>query len=345
MADDRPVDRFRLELAGENLWLAAAEATSVVTTLAGAIVSTDLERRPPSLDLVLASADAAYEVTHRVALARRLLHLLGEWEEGGAAAWASSIGATGVRAEFRSMPSRGKGGLGSVYDPIVGAFRRSGGVVDLTRPVRRFVLEDRPPDRVAAWEVLGEVDRAAFAARRMPRLPFRRPVSLDPRLARAAVNLARVRPGDRLIDPFVGTGALAAEAALVGVRISGVDRDPKMVAGALRNFAYLGVNAEQLVVGDAAESFAPSPGARWDAIVTDPPYGRASGAGGERTEHLLARVLPRWAELVKPSGRVVVVVPGGPDPLSPPWRRVVSVADRVHRSLTREFRVYARVDQ
>jgi hypothetical protein len=35
-------------------------------------------------------------------------------------------------------------------------------------------------------------------------------------------------------------------------------------------------------------------------------------------------------------------VPGGPDPLPAPWTRVVSIPDRVHRSLTREFRVYER---
>ncbi|HUI38863.1 MAG TPA: DNA modification methylase, partial [Thermoplasmata archaeon] len=79
-----------------------------------------------------------------------------------------------------------------------------------------------------------------------------------------------------------------------------------------------------------------------DAVVTDPPYGRASGTHGERPELLVSRVLPRWAEKVRAGGRVVVVLPGGPDPLGPPWRRVYSIPDRVHRSLTREFRVFER---
>ncbi|HTT35992.1 MAG TPA: hypothetical protein VMH78_09045, partial [Thermoplasmata archaeon] len=80
----------------------------------------------------------------------------------------------------------------------------------------------------------------------------------------------------------------------------------------------------------------------FDALVTDAPYGRSSSSGGEPPGALLARALSRWTSRVRPEGRIVVVVPGGDDPLPPPWRRSLSIPDRVHRSLTREFRLFRR---
>ena len=176
--------------------------------------------------------------------------------------------------------------------------------------------------------------------RRMPRLPFRRPVSLPPRLGRAAANLARVREGSRVLDPFLGTGALLAEAGLLGAHLYGIDRDPEMVRGALRNLAHLGVGAEELIVGDAAEVEFEDPQVRFDAVLTDAPYGRSSSTGGEPVRRLVQQVVPRWAHRLAPGGRVVLIVPKGSPEMSGIGRLVGCPALRVHRSLTREFRVY-----
>ncbi|MCI4361426.1 MAG: hypothetical protein L3J91_06940, partial [Thermoplasmata archaeon] len=212
---------------------------------------------------------------------------------------------------------------------IAAAYRAGGGTIDLERPDRRFWIEEAVGRPLRVFEEIGVVDRRSFDRRRMPKLPYQRPVSLPPRLGRAAANLAELRPGDPVVDPFVGTGALLLEAGLLGAR-------------AVRNLARFGVEAERLVVADAAETFSPASGEGWAAVLTDPPYGRASGTDGEPPEELVARVLPRWAKLVRPGGCVTMVCPGGPDPLPEPWVRVLSVPDRVHRSLTRDFRVYRR---
>jgi tRNA (guanine10-N2)-dimethyltransferase len=221
-------------------------------------------------------------------------------------------------------------------------WKDAGGAIDLENPDHRFWMVPRP-ERTPLWlEEAAPVDRRAASSRRISALPFRRPVGLDPRLARAAANLARVRLGGRVVDPFVGTGALLAEAALLGARVVGIDRDPTMIRGALRNFAHLGVTAEAMVAGDSGEvEFTGSLGP-FDAVLSDLPYGRASGTGGEDSARLARRVLPRWADRVRPGGRVVLVLPGGEDPVASPWSRVLSVSLRVHRSLTREFRVYER---
>ncbi|MFZ0698669.1 MAG: methyltransferase domain-containing protein, partial [Thermoplasmata archaeon] len=222
------------------------------------------------------------------------------------------------------------------------AFRRGGGHISLAHPDLRIWIAEGPegPDRYL--EELASVDRARFETRRISRLPFQRPVGLDPRLARAAANLARIRPGDRVIDPFVGTAALLAEAGLLGARLYGIDIDPTMIRGALQNLAHLGIHAEELTVGDAGRLGTEAGVEPFDALLTDPPYGRASATGEEGGAALMARVLPVWASRVREGGRVVVIVPGGPDPLPPPWGRVLSIPLRVHRSLTREFRVYER---
>ena len=332
-----------VELSGENPRLAEAELDGALRALGG--------RRGPSSGGPLLAGYAAVELETdellaalpgRLALARRVLRPYPERTLTGLEARLRAEGAHGASAAFRPVAA--------VRGPIVSrsalrladAYRTGGGAIRLDSPDRRFWVDERPDRALEVFEEIGAVDRRALERRRMPRLPYQRPVSLPPRLGRVAANLAAIRPGDAVVDPFVGTGALLLEAALLGARVSGVDRSVAMVRGALQNLASFSVHPERLDVADAAEAFGPPGGGGWAAVLTDPPYGRASGSGGESPEALVARVLPRWAERVRSGGRVVVVVPGGPDPLPEPWVRTVSVADRVHRSLTREFRVYER---
>jgi tRNA (guanine10-N2)-dimethyltransferase len=323
-----------VELAGEAIELARAEVAGAAEAVGGSI--------PPysegSADLVevdLPSDDTGRRFADRLAMSRRCVVRLGPIDQyESVARVAAATHATAAVRRF-GRPSSGS------HDPQVQSFGRAyvegGGQIDLDRPQRRFWLSAE-----GVYEEVGRVDRSAVARRRMPALPFQRPVSLPPRFARAAANLARVRSGDRVVDPFLGTGALLAEAGLLGARLFGLDRDPSMVRGALQNLSHLGLAAEELVVGDAGSADLGSAGPTFDAVLTDPPYGRSSSTGGEAAAELVARVLPRWAERVRPGGRVVVVVGDGSEPLGPSWERRVSVPVRVHRSLTREFRVYER---
>lgn len=324
-----------VELAGEAPDLARAEAVGAAEALGGRPVPSGLE---PLLALELPDEAAVGRLGARVALARRCLIAVRPDEPLSAALAAE--GAGGSSAAFRRL-GRSPGGADESVVAAGRMYRSGGGTIDLERPERRYWLFGRPGLGDALLLEVAAVDRAQSALRRMPLLPFQRPVSLPPRLARAAANLARVRPGDRVLDPFLGTGALLAEAALLGARVYGIDRDPEMVRGALRNFAHLGVEATGLVEGDAG-SVDFSSDVPFDALLTDPPYGRASSTGGEGPSEVVGRVLPRWAERVRPGGRLVVVAPAGAPALPPPWTARVRVPVRVHRSLTREFRAYER---
>ncbi len=332
--------RAYVEPSGESPALAREETVAAAVALGGRAASTDDPRSlAPLIAVELPARSDAERLGARLGLSRRTLLPLTESE--AALPDARSIGDPG-RFAVRRLGRPSSGGTDPAVLAVGQALVARGGTVDLDRPSRRFWIVRDAAGGDHLMEEAAATDRRSVADRRMPRLPFQRPVSLPPKLGRAAVNLARVRDGDLVVDPFLGTGALLVEAGLLGAQLCGVDADPEMVRGALRNFAHFGLSPRALVEGDAGTvELAPELGP-FAAVVTDPPYGRASRTGGEEAAELVGRVLPRWAERVRAGGRVVVVLPGGPDPLSPPWRRVVSVPVRVHRSLTREFRVYER---
>ena len=332
--------QYWIELSGENLDLAAAEASGAAESVGGRIVS-EPTTSPHVRFAELPSDDSARSVAERLALARRVVRT---WSDQHPKAILRRFGDRGHErqgASFRAVGQSGGFQDGEFPGDCVRAFRDAGGTVDLENPTHRFwfLSLDR---KTLVGEEVAAVDRRKFADRRMPKLPFRRPVSLPPRLGRVVVNLARIRSGDSVVDPFLGTGALALEAALLGARVTGVDRDLSMVRGAVQNFSAIGVGPERLVADDAESVAHQFDDRAFHALVTDPPYGRASSSGHELPAALMARVLSAWAPKVRLRGRIVVVVAGGPDPLPPEWTRVLLVRDRVHRSLTREFRVYER---
>ncbi len=327
--------RIAVELSGESPDLGRAEAIAAAEALGGHAVEASEDGSLTAVDLP--SDGDAVRLADRLALARRCLRPVGRRDGADVVFRALPAGST---AAVRRLGRPTSGGQDEEVRRLGRAIVEAGGRIDLERPEHRFWI--RPGADPVLYEECGTVDRATPARRRMPTLPFQRPVSLPPRLARVAANLARIRPGDRVVDPFVGTGALLAEAGLLGARLYGVDRDPEMVRGALRNLTHLGVGAEEMIVGDAGTVAFPSGGTGFDAVLTDPPYGRASSTGGEDGSALVARVLPRWAAAVRPGGRVVVILGAESEPLGGEWRRELSVPVRVHRSLTRRFCVYRR---
>ena len=106
----------------------------------------------------------------------------------------------------------------------LGARLAPGRVVDVHGPdvvVRAFLTADRVLVGVEAWH-----NDPKVLARRHARLrPHSSPVSLEPRIARAVVNLGRLRPGQTVYDPMCGTGGLLLEAADMGLRAVGSDVD------------------------------------------------------------------------------------------------------------------------
>ncbi len=106
-----------------------------------------------------------------------------------------------------------------------------------------------------------------FEARKPHTRPFHKPVSLQPRLARAMVNLLGAKPG-KIHDPCCGTGGIVLEAALLGHEVSGSDCDIEMVNGSKMNLVAAGHATVDIVEQDVFYIKK-----QYDSIVTDLPYG------------------------------------------------------------------------
>ncbi|MGB9964471.1 TIGR01177 family methyltransferase [Halobacterium hubeiense] len=170
-----------------------------------------------------------------------------------------------------------------------------------------------------------------FGERKPTDRPFFQPGSMDPLLARALCNLARVRPGDVVLDPMCGTGGVLIEAGLLGARPLGTDAQSKMVAGASENLAAY---VPDFDVARADATRLPLRDGAADAVVFDAPYGRQSKVETHELADLVAGAL---AEARRVADRCVLVADRD-------WREQARAAGwtvaerferRVHRSLTR----------
>lgn len=212
--------------------------------------------------------------------------------------------------------------------------------VDLTNP-EHTVLATLSGGKVFVGLLLGSVDRSKFLSREIPRRPFSHPASMRPKLARAMVNMGRVRPGDVMLDPFVGAGGIALEALEIGAFVLGCDIDERMVLGAERNLTHYGFRESyRLWVCDAMNL--ELDGAA-DSIVTDPPYGRASSSRRVDARKLVLRFTEKSRDLLKPGGYLTIAAPlefGLDEYMEEVGYEIVDVVDyREHKRLTRRIAV------
>lgn len=182
-----------------------------------------------------------------------------------------------------------------------------------------------------------ETDKSTFEARKSEYRPFSLPISLHPKMARALVNLTGVRQGEKLLDPFCGTGGILIEAAMIGARPVGCDIDERMISGTKKNLAHYGFNDVETHICDVSEIAGKLN--RVDAIATDPPYGRAASTRKESISSLYQRAFQSFSEVLKPGRRLAIVLPDTKHlKLCPGSLKLLeSYSVRVHRSLTRHF--------
>ena len=157
--------------------------------------------------------------------------------------------------------------------------------VDLDNPdeiVRVYVREDE----YIIGRLVEDINRSIFEKRKNQNRPYSSPVSLDPVLARVLVNLTGVKPGEKLLDPFCGTGGILIEAGLCGVDVYGADMQKEMVKGTRENLEEYGIirhNIKQSKIQEVANVFEDS----FEAVVTDLPYGKASKTEGDPVQDFL----------------------------------------------------------
>ena len=324
--------RVLVELSAEHETLPLAELRAVVALQGGRVASVD------GATALVEGADPRF-LARRLALAHGVME---HWWSGPAADLVPALSGRDAGGSFAVRPRRLEGAQPdvSLTDLARGLGAALRGRVDLKRPevdVRVLLAGEAHVGRLVA-----EVDRKAFEARHVKHRAHFAPVSLHPRYARTLVNLAQVREGERAADPFCGTGGLLLEAGLVGARVLGGDLDPRMAAGTRAELDRLGIRDAQVAEHDVGEL--PEWAPQVDAVVSDPPYGRSSTTNREAMDKLYDRFFAAAHEALRPGGRLALIFPS--DALrqraAQTFRLVEAHDQRVHRSMTRHWAVYAR---
>ncbi|HSW81093.1 MAG TPA: DNA methyltransferase [Candidatus Saccharimonas sp.] len=88
---------------------------------------------------------------------------------------------------------------------------------------------------------------------------------LPPKLAQIMLNLAQVQPGQRVLDPFCGTGVVLQEATLMGCQVYGTDLQPRMIDFTRANLEWLAKKYDRALSPtlDVADATA----ARWQSPI------------------------------------------------------------------------------
>jgi len=133
--------------------------------------------------------------------------------------------------------------------------------VDLRQPDNRIIITGDYIGRLL-WS-----NPKDFLQRKPHMRPFMHPSSLDPKLAKAMVNMLGISNGT-VMDPFCGSGGLLIEAGLMGFRVVGYDIEKKMLQGCEKNLKHYGIKDYQLKLKNALTMD------KYKHIVTDMPYGR-----------------------------------------------------------------------
>ncbi|MBO3769924.1 MAG: DNA methyltransferase [Thermoproteota archaeon] len=148
-------------------------------------------------------------------------------------------------------------------------------------------------------------DRRKVFSRSGGTRPFFHPSSLKAELARAMLNLARVRRGSIVLDPFSGTGTILVEAYELQAIPVGLEIDPAMAYPSIRNYKWFGAVGVCQILGDARCM----PLRSVDAIVTDPPYGRRASTHGLDSLKVYEEFIKNAAGVLRKSGRMVLLAP------------------------------------
>lgn len=168
-------------------------------------------------------------------------------------------------------------------------------------------------------------------SRRQQRL-YNPGAALKANVACALLRLAGVERG-RLLDPFCGSATIPIEAARLhpGLEIEASDYSPRAVEGARTNLEAEGLEARvALACRDMADLAGLHAAGRFDALVTNPPFGVRLGRGLNFSA-FYARFLDAAAHLLRPGGRLVFLA----------WKR--GLIDKANRPARRFRRLHVRV--
>jgi len=147
-------------------------------------------------------------------------------------------------------------------------------------------------------------------------------ISTSPKVCRTLLTLAGARPGDTVLDPFCGTGTILMEAAMLGMKVIGIDTEGNQVQGTKSNLIWFGKDSGQqvdfeVIRGDARE-LANLVTRQVDAVAFEPSLGPIYSSKPHREDAetnirdltvLYRTVLNQIAQVLRPDGRVAMTIP------------------------------------
>ena len=155
--------------------------------------------------------------------------------------------------------------------------------------------------------------------------------------AALVTRAAAIRPGDTVLEPSAGTGALAGFALRVGGKpmLNEIDPFRRVLLEAIFDTQVTGFDAEHI---DDLLTAPELPG----VIIMNPPF--ASSVDRSRDRHIAAKHLVSAAKRLAPGGRLVAIMPMGFSPKrdAAHWARASAIA-KPRLALTIPGHVYAKL--
>jgi tRNA (guanine10-N2)-dimethyltransferase len=332
------ISPFLFELSGEHPTLPYAEALACVEA---ECQTWEILGSGPGYVIFRFDGGNASRIANRIALTHRIGAYLGSCDLPGIEQFLDGLALPEGSVSVRAKKVENHQPDIDIHGLVIrcGRILTRGRVVDLDDadvPVRVLVS-----DRLHFFTVDQEIDRKQFDIRKVGERPFFSPISLHPRYARTLVNLARVKRGQTVLDPFCGTGGILIEASMIGAKVLGSDIAEEMAHGCVANLEHFHAPFERVEVsdiGDIASVFG-----KVDVVATDPPYGRSASLWKEGKSSLYGRAMDAFVDTVRSGGRVGVVFPGPLDHARDELDLKGSHVQRVHRSLSRHYYDFTRL--
>lgn len=171
-------------------------------------------------------------------------------------------------------------------------------------------------------------NKDSFNLRKTHLKPAPHPSGIDPRIARAMINLASAKT--EVLDPFCGAGGILEEAKLLDLNILGTDISWKMI-----KLARVNLKDEKGLFRMSALSW----NKKVECVVTDLPYGKNSKLSKD-LNLLITEFLEHYHHLTT---RMVVCVPNTYDlatiAKNKGWSVLIFFDIYVHGTLTRRIHV------
>jgi tRNA (guanine10-N2)-dimethyltransferase len=278
---------YLYKLAGSNLELAEAD-------LNGFLKSQEIEEEATREERIAETKEEPLQI-RRLALTHEVSRKIGEYKletkieyevEGQFAVRAENVG----EADHSTQEFERKIGK---------QLSNEDNIVELEHPnteIKAYLFEDH----IILGELVEELPREKFRERENQKRPFSSPISIDPVQARLLVNLAEVKPGEKVLDPFCGTGGILIEAGMCGIAVHGTDIQGKMVEGTVENLEEYGVISHDIREMSVEDVFTELD-VDFESIITDLPYGKASLKESDVEEEFMELVKERC------SGKAVFV--------------------------------------